>query len=614
VAVALPLSARSAVDSLDEFARIPVLENGRKMPLDTYARQKLLQMSGRSSLRGKPAVRWLAELLFEPPATRGDRVFLVNHPEVAEALGLEGSGRRRHAFADIEPALARLGDLAEKSARIEPAQRGPVESEILRLHDNAALYVGLLHAFQFLRPADRLTVTSREVRARLDLPQDRDAFSFHELFLRAGPIQDGVNALAGKPVEVWTPVETELFRLSAGLFALSRAYQGNPLQLIAARPHGEEAWMAPFDALTMGGPGGAIPEAVEACGDLARAYGSGAQLDFDLAARALGRLATGALPGDRELARLPLEIRFNRLDAFYRAETLYGFAFLLALAYPFARRVWIARTILALTLAGFALHTAGLVVRMMITGRPPVTNLYGTFVFVSWVCVGLGLLLERLQRSGLGFLGAALGGLALLLIAGRFGAEGDTMAKVVAVLDSNFWLATHVITITIGYAGCCFAGLIGHVYLLHAAIARGGAEARRAVYRAMAGVLGFGLTFSFLGTMLGGVWADQSWGRFWGWDPKENGALLIVLWCSILYHARAGRMIGEIGMAAGAILGVIVVAFVWLGVNLLGVGLHSYGFTSGLSRALFAFAAAELLFVAVVAAAAARRRGAAANF
>ncbi len=97
--------------------------------------------------------------------------------------------------------------------------------------------------------------------------------------------------------------------------------------------------------------------------------------------------------------------------------------------------------------------------------------------------------------------------------------------------------------------------------------------------------------------MLGGVWADQSWGRFWGWDPKENGALLIVLWCAILFHARLSNMMGDIGMAAGSVLGIIVVLFAWVGVNLLGVGLHSYGFTSGVATGLFAYSLGQVAFL-----------------
>jgi len=207
------------------------------------------------------------------------------------------------------------------------------------------------------------------------------------------------------------------------------------------------------------------------------------------------------------------------------------------------RKRAIRRTGLVLMLLGLAPHTAGIIIRMVIMGRPPMTNLYATFLFVAWVAVVLCLLVEVAQRNGLGLFTGGFTGLALLLVSMRFAVDGDHMGKVVAVLDSNFWLSTHVVCITLGYAGCVVAGILGHVYLFQALLRPRAAGPLRSTFRALFAVLGFGLTFSFFGTMLGGVWADQSWGRFWGWDPKENGALLIVLWCSVLFHARLARMV-----------------------------------------------------------------------
>ena len=189
----------------------------------------------------------------------------------------------------------------------------------------------------------------------------------------------------------------------------------------------------------------------------------------------------------------------------------------------------------------------------------------------------------------------ALAGVILLTLSGRYALEGDTMGMLAAVLDSNLWLATHVVTIALGYAGCVVAGIIGHVLLLQAIRGRGGAAAAA---RSLYAVLAFGLVFTVIGTLMGGIWADQSWGRFWGWDPKENGALLIIVWCAALFHARLAGWIGHIGLAAGAIGSLITVALAWFGVNLLGLGLHAYGFTSGALWGLLAFLAVELAFLA----------------
>jgi ABC-type transport system involved in cytochrome c biogenesis permease subunit len=167
-----------------------------------------------------------------------------------------------------------------------------------------------------------------------------------------------------------------------------------------------------------------------------------------------------------------------------------------------------------------------------------------------------------------------------------------------AVLDSNFWLATHVVTITIGYSGTFLAGAIAIGWVLREHLARRpDPETTKTLSSMVYGVICFALFFSFLGTVLGGIWADQSWGRFWGWDPKENGALLIVLWNAIILHARWGGFARERGIMTMAIFGNVITSLSWFGVNMLGVGLHSYGFMDKAFWALFSFIGTQLAFM-----------------
>ena len=257
------------------------------------------------------------------------------------------------------------------------------------------------------------------------------------------------------------------------------------------------------------------------------------------------------------------------------------------------------RLSLTLILAGVVLHTAGILARMVIMSRPPVTNLYETFVFTSWVAVILGLALEFMKKKNIGVLTGCISGLMLLLISARYTVEGDTMGMLVAVLDSNFWLSIHVITITVGYAGIVISGIIGHVYTLQNIVNPQEKKLLKNTFQAVYATQAFGLIFTFAGTVLGGIWADQSWGRFWGWDPKENGALLIIIWSAILFHALLAKMVKEQGFCYGSVIGVVAVALAWFGVNLLGVGLHSYGFTSGIATALLFFCLFEILFILI---------------
>jgi ABC-type transport system involved in cytochrome c biogenesis permease subunit len=238
-------------------------------------------------------------------------------------------------------------------------------------------------------------------------------------------------------------------------------------------------------------------------------------------------------------------------------------------------------------------------------------------------------IIERIYRVGLGSLVASLAGFVTLLIAHNLALGGDTMEMLRAVLDTNFWLATHVVVITLGYASTFFAGLLAILYIalgvftpiLSQKLAPAQATAARrdvsalpsskiqnqnskitlsnAIGKMVYGVVCFATLFSFVGTVLGGIWADQSWGRFWGWDPKENGALLIVLWNAIILHARWGGLVRERGLMNLAVFGNIVTSFSWFGVNMLGIGLHSYGFMDAAFKWLMIFVGSQVAIIAL---------------
>jgi ABC-type transport system involved in cytochrome c biogenesis permease subunit len=163
-------------------------------------------------------------------------------------------------------------------------------------------------------------------------------------------------------------------------------------------------------------------------------------------------------------------------------------------------------------------------------------------------------------------------------------------------------LATHVVIITIGYSATYLAGFLAALYILRGLLTRSlDRDTAIVLERMVYGILCFATLFSLVGTILGGIWADQSWGRFWGWDPKENGALIIVIWNALILHVHWGKLCGPRGLMALAVFGNIVTSWSWFGTNLLGVGLHSYGFTDRGFWALLFFAAFNLLLIAAAA-------------
>ncbi len=291
------------------------------------------------------------------------------------------------------------------------------------------------------------------------------------------------------------------------------------------------------------------------------------------------------------------EAFFNRFAPFYHAILLYVFVVILAVLSWIVRPQAFFRAAFSLGVLTLLLHSGALVARMYLSGRPaPVFNLYSSAVFIGWGCVVLGLLLDCLYRNGIGCVIGAVAGALTLIIAHYLAISGDTLGVLEPVLNTNFWLATHVTCVTFGYTATFIAGLIGIAYVLitlfNPSPPRGLAED---LGRTMYGVVCFATLLSFTGTVLGGIWADQSWGRFWGWDPKENGALLIVIGNVVILHARWGGLIKTRGMAVLTILGNVTTAWAWFAVNMLGIGLHSYGRMDRGLPWLIAFMASQFL-------------------
>lgn len=191
---------------------------------------------------------------------------------------------------------------------------------------------------------------------------------------------------------------------------------------------------------------------------------------------------------------------------------------------------------------------------------------------------------------------------ALLLFFAKFVLEpGDTFRPIPAVLNSSVFLTIHVFTIALGFAGMILSGVVAHVALLRAS------SERTPLDSLLYGTLVFGAVFTMLGTLLGGVWADFAWGRFWGFDPKECGALFVILWAMLLLHLRVGRLVDTHGFALLNCFNVIVTFLCWFGVNLLGVGLHSYGFQGGTAMWLAIFVAVDVLLIVLIERLVARR-------
>lgn len=293
-----------------------------------------------------------------------------------------------------------------------------------------------------------------------------------------------------------------------------------------------------------------------------------------------------------EYARTGFETFFNGFAPFYACAVVYVFVLVLACVGWLTLPQTMHWSAFWLAVVALLVHTWALLARMYLTGRPLVfvTNLYSVAIFVGWMSVILCLVLERIYRNGIGNALAGAMGAMSLVVAHYLGSDGDTMEMLQAVLDTNFWLATHVTTVTIGYAATMVAGFLGITYIVWGLFTpHMRPQNAKTLTQMIYGIVCFAMLFSFVGTVLGGIWADQSWGRFWGWDPKENGALMIVLWNALILHARWAGMIKQRGLAVLAVVGNMITGWSMLGTNQLGVGLHAYGFNNALALGLTVF-------------------------
>jgi ABC-type transport system involved in cytochrome c biogenesis permease subunit len=603
-----------------EFGQLPVLLNGRIQPLDSVARNTLLQIRQRQSIGELSATAWLMETMMNPDAANRQNIFRIDNLELLNLLHLP-EAQKYYSFDQIQPHLDDISRQAARINNVEDANRTVFEQQLLKL-DNALEidqrlklslcppgttdFAGQLAAYEQAIPDGVTAAQAREAGKKYD----QAAFSRLLDFLSS------YNDLSKYAYPLMVPPASD---------AKSRADWQNIGQNLMSVVRGND-----------------LSPAVKNYAAMATAYNQNQPAAFNQALDNYRNwLGQWFAPEARHGAQ---EYFFNEFEPFYKAIVIYVTAFILAvialLTFALAPKLseTFRRSAFWLVVLGGIIHTFGLVFRMWLEGRPPVTNLYSSAIFIGWGCVVLGIILERVFTVGLGSAVASFAGFVTLVIAHNLSMDGDTMEMLRAVLDTNFWLATHVVVVTLGYASTFAAGLLGITYvllglftpILSLKITKRGAAALVATGTALGGVVGataasavaiaaarrpgeltigqalgkmvygivcFAALFSFTGTVLGGIWADQSWGRFWGWDPKENGALLIVLWNAAILHARWGGLIRERGLMNMVIFGNIVTSWSWFGVNMLGIGLHSYGFTEAAFKYLLLFVVSQLGFI-----------------
>lgn len=570
---------------LNDFGRVPVLVNGRIKPLDTVARTSLLTLQGRQRVvtpdgRSLAPVEWLADVLFAPAKADTYRCLLIENHEVLDLLSVkpeDGDGGKRFSYAQLREKLPEIEKQARLADGVEQALRTPFQKQVLSVRDRVMLYLQLKTSVQMPDSTDFLTELTR--------------------FEQALPA--GVTAILAKQKgEPHNADAVTVMKEMADRFSYMEQLAYLRMVPPAADDTNATHWLPAGTALLNAFGTGRVNATIMDYARLGHAWRGSDAAEFNRITLSLhDQLAARFAP---QMQKSDVEARFNAAQPFYSSMSLYVLAFLLAV---FSWLVWpqeLGRGAFWLLALAWVATTIGIATRMWLESRPPVTNLYSSALFIGWGAVGLCLVLEKIYRNGVGSTAGGAVGFATLLIAHHLSLSGDTLEMMRAVLDSNFWLATHVVTVTIGYSATYLAGFLAIIYIFRGVFTRTLDKANAdALTRMVYGIVCFATLFSLIGTVLGGIWADQSWGRFWGWDPKENGALIIVIWNAVILHARWGGIVRARGLMTMAVFGNIVTSWSWFGTNMLGVGLHSYGFMESAFYWLIAFVASQLLIMVI---------------
>jgi ABC-type transport system involved in cytochrome c biogenesis permease subunit len=583
---------RKSPDAIDWYAvgKIPAMHEGRPKPLDTVARNVLQQIGEPlfgatprpkdiASGQRRSGTAWLISLMADKEWPADAPVFRVYSQEARDYFDLKPKAGYLYSYNELQPKAEELRKRLAASEKLTPE-----EEKLAHVLRKLQLYDSIAYSY-------RLPPLPDESQFK-DTEEDRRRFGSQLMNLMEYERQ----LEASNPPAVIPPEASE---------------KGQPIA--------DDRWQAYSPAIftnyvtqKLGMRSGGANPAILKFTEVLDAVRDNDSHKVNRAVDDYLAYVNGLPAVEKKISGVPVEAWLNHFSPTTWGVALYLVAFVVGMVgmlwfSPAVR--WSTFTIILLTLI---VHTIAIVSRIYVSGRPPVVNLYSSAVFIGWASVLFALILELIYPLGICNIAAALIGASTLSIA-RSLDSSDTMHVLEAVLDTQFWLSTHVITVTLGYGATFLAGLFGIIALVHrmaSGIDRGAkvissqkekddASIQTMLTRIIYGILCFAILFSFIGTVLGGLWADDSWGRFWGWDPKENGALMIVLWNALVLHANWDRMVGQRGLAVLAVLGNIVTSWSWFGTNQLGIGLHSYGFTSAVLVTLALVVVGHVTFVIV---------------
>lgn len=510
---------------MNELQLLPVQDGGRIKPFDSFAREQLELVYGKTKFEGRPAYEVIMTWMLTPEAWASKEIFQVQNLEVKKRLKLNTDKKRytgeelfnNPVFMDL---MQELRDKRETKEKLTPYFQA-----LQRLENQYFVFTEVASA-RMLRV---LPHESQDTWVSVaELPEQ-----YQNIFVE---ITKSFIGLIGAEVENKTKEEKQ--------------------QILAS-----------------------MDKAVLQYKDAVRAQFPTKYADPN---------------------PLKVEVHFNEFHPFRWSAVAYGFSLIFFLLVWVTGRDLMRKIGVGLLSVGFLLHIYGFALRVYLTGHPPVTNMYETVVWVAFGAIVFAGILHYFMKNQFLLLGGAMVATLCMIIADTAPVIlDDSLQPLEAVLRSNYWLTIHVLTITISYAAFFLAMALGDIGLIYFLRDEKKYQAEiKSVAQAIYRSIQIGVAFLAPGIILGGIWADYSWGRFWGWDPKETWALIALLGYIAVLHGRIAGLIRDFGMIASGVATFALVIMAWYGVNfVLGAGLHSYGFGAGGVEYVSGFVIAHILLI-----------------
>ena len=507
----ISINVQAETFNYDSLRSLPVLDQGRIKPLDTFARESVSQITGKTYFEGKDPLVVLLLWLAQGESTFDSKVILSRHKGLNKRL------------------------------EISATKNYVSEKELLENKNFKSFLQGITLKQQEGKNLDVLEKEGSTLYNRLDL--------LHRIVVGEAlvifPVQKNHwESLATHPgkenLELVTALLSSLKSREANIFNQSAAALVQKLSVIADQ--------------------------------------------------------TGAYPKHLEMQR---ELTFNHVRPFQKAWIFSLIAFVVVLLAAISGQHFFYASAIFSVLLSCSFSIYGFIVRSFISGHPPVTNMYESVIWVSFAALLFALIFEAIYRSKFFLLSGAAGATIGFVLSDNLpNVLNPNINPLVPVLRDNFWLTIHVLTITLSYAAFLLAMGVGQMALGYYAFKPQAKETIKNLNLFLYRAIQVGVILVAAGTILGGVWANYSWGRFWGWDPKEVWALIVLLGYIIILHGRFAGWLRDFGMALWSVLAFLLVIMAWYGVNfILGVGLHAYGFSSGGLTGVSIFVAIQLAWV-----------------